>query len=78
MLVLSSVIALSYYNCCTDGSNSPGNYGYTLVKNFVFRKDGSSFKNVSNMTIKTEYDYEYIYITSKKFITNSMLFTTLV
>jgi hypothetical protein len=23
--------ASHYYNCCTDGSTSPGNYGYALV-----------------------------------------------
>jgi hypothetical protein len=28
MLVLSSTIALRYYNYCTDSSISPGNYGY--------------------------------------------------
>jgi hypothetical protein len=28
MLVLSSIIASHYYNCCADGSTSPGNYGY--------------------------------------------------
>jgi hypothetical protein len=26
ILVLSSTIALRYYNCCTDGNTSPGNY----------------------------------------------------
>jgi hypothetical protein len=31
MLVLSSTVASLYYNCCTDGSTSPGNYGYPLV-----------------------------------------------
>jgi hypothetical protein len=31
MLVLSSTVASRYYNCCTDGSTSPGNYGYPLV-----------------------------------------------
>jgi hypothetical protein len=30
MLILSSTIALRYYNCCTDGSTSHGNYGYPL------------------------------------------------
>jgi hypothetical protein len=27
MLVLSSTVASRYYNCCTDSSTSPGNYG---------------------------------------------------
>jgi hypothetical protein len=31
MLVLSSAVASRYYNCCTDGSTSPGNYGYYFV-----------------------------------------------
>jgi hypothetical protein len=31
MLVLPSTVALRYYNCCTDGSTSPGNYGYHLI-----------------------------------------------
>jgi hypothetical protein len=30
MLVLSSNVASRYCNCCTDGSTSPGNYGYHL------------------------------------------------
>jgi hypothetical protein len=32
MLVLSSTIASHYYNCCTDGSTSPGNHGHHLVQ----------------------------------------------
>jgi hypothetical protein len=28
MLVLSSTVAVRYYNCCTDGNTSPGNYGF--------------------------------------------------
>jgi hypothetical protein len=28
MLVLSSIVALRCYNCCTDGNTSPGNYEY--------------------------------------------------
>jgi hypothetical protein len=31
MLVLSSTVASRYYNCCTDGSTSPGNYGYSIM-----------------------------------------------
>jgi hypothetical protein len=31
MLVLSSTILSPCYDCCTDGSTSPGNYGYHLV-----------------------------------------------
>jgi hypothetical protein len=31
MLVLLSAVVSHYYNCCTDGSTSPGNYGYRLV-----------------------------------------------
>jgi hypothetical protein len=31
VLVLSSTFALRCYNCCTDKSTSPGNYGYHLV-----------------------------------------------
>jgi hypothetical protein len=31
MLVLSYIVASHYYNCCTDGSTSPGNYGYPLL-----------------------------------------------
>jgi hypothetical protein len=31
MLILSSTVASRYYNCCTDGSFSPGNYGYPIV-----------------------------------------------
>jgi hypothetical protein len=34
MLVLSFVAAWRYYNCCADGSTSPGNYGsgwYSLL-----------------------------------------------
>jgi hypothetical protein len=30
MLVLSSTVVSRYYNCCADGSISPGNYGYLL------------------------------------------------
>jgi hypothetical protein len=29
-LVLSPTVASRYYNCCTAGSTSPGNYGYSL------------------------------------------------
>jgi hypothetical protein len=31
MLVLSSTVASRYFNCYTDGSTHPGNYGYHLV-----------------------------------------------
>jgi hypothetical protein len=31
MLVLSSAIASCYCKYCTDGSTSPGNYGYPIV-----------------------------------------------
>jgi hypothetical protein len=31
VLVLSSTVTSCYYNCCTDGSTSPGNYGYPLI-----------------------------------------------
>jgi hypothetical protein len=31
MLVQTSTVASRYYNCCTDGSNSPGNYGYIII-----------------------------------------------
>jgi hypothetical protein len=31
MLELSFTVTSRYYYCCTDGSVSPGNYGYTLV-----------------------------------------------
>jgi uncharacterized membrane protein len=31
MLVLTSTVASRYYNCCTDGSTSPGNYECPLV-----------------------------------------------
>jgi hypothetical protein len=31
LLVLSSIVASCYYNCCTNGSTSPGSYGYPLV-----------------------------------------------
>jgi hypothetical protein len=31
MLTPSSAIASRYYNCCTDGSTSPGNHGCPLV-----------------------------------------------
>jgi hypothetical protein len=31
MLVLLSTVALCYYNCCTDGRPSPGNYGYPIT-----------------------------------------------
>jgi hypothetical protein len=31
MLVISSIVSLCYYNCCTDGSTSPGNYGCLFV-----------------------------------------------
>jgi hypothetical protein len=31
MLLLSFTVALRYYNCCTDGSTSPRNYGYLFV-----------------------------------------------
>jgi hypothetical protein len=34
MLAISSTFALRYYNYCTDGSTSPGNYGYPFFKNF--------------------------------------------
>jgi hypothetical protein len=30
MLVLSRTVASRYYNCCTDGSTSPGNYWISL------------------------------------------------
>jgi hypothetical protein len=32
MLILSSTVELHYYNCCTDGSTSTGNYGYPLAE----------------------------------------------
>jgi hypothetical protein len=32
MLILPSTVASHYYNCCTDDSTSPGNYGYHLVQ----------------------------------------------
>jgi hypothetical protein len=28
--------ASRYYNCCTDGSTSPGNYGYPLVFSSIY------------------------------------------
>jgi hypothetical protein len=31
MLVLPSNVASCYYNCCTDGSTSPRNYGHHLI-----------------------------------------------
>jgi hypothetical protein len=31
MLVLSFTVASHYYNCYTDGSTNPGNYGYAIV-----------------------------------------------
>jgi hypothetical protein len=31
MLVPSFSIASRYYNCCTDGSTGPGNYGYLYL-----------------------------------------------
>jgi hypothetical protein len=31
MLVLTSIVAWRYYNCCTDSSTNPGNYGYTRI-----------------------------------------------
>jgi hypothetical protein len=34
MLVVIYTVASCYYNCCTDGSTSPGNYGYFLVWSF--------------------------------------------
>jgi hypothetical protein len=30
MLVLSSIIASRYYNCCADSDTSPWNYGFPL------------------------------------------------
>jgi hypothetical protein len=35
MLILSPTIASCYYNCCTDGSTSLGNYGYPLIHFFL-------------------------------------------
>jgi hypothetical protein len=35
VLVPSPTIAACYYNCCTGGSTSPGNYGYRLVYLFA-------------------------------------------
>jgi hypothetical protein len=35
MIGLLSTVVSRCYKCCTDGSNSPGNYGYHLV---CFRK----------------------------------------
>jgi hypothetical protein len=32
MLALSTTVASRYYNCCTDGSTSLGNYGKTVPK----------------------------------------------
>jgi hypothetical protein len=36
MLVLSYTVASLYYNCCTDGSTNPGNFGYSLVNFTLF------------------------------------------
>jgi hypothetical protein len=46
MLVLSSAIASRYYDCCTDGSSSPGNYhihsyiNMTDILRFLWRLHG--------------------------------------
>jgi hypothetical protein len=29
-LLLPSAVSSRYYNCCRDGSTSPGNYGYDV------------------------------------------------
>jgi hypothetical protein len=31
MSILSSTVASNYYNCCTDSSTKPENYGYILI-----------------------------------------------
>jgi hypothetical protein len=31
MLVLGSIVASRYCKCCSDGSTSPGNYGYPFI-----------------------------------------------
>jgi hypothetical protein len=42
LLVLSSTVASRYYYCCTDGSTSPGKYGYPLVLSNVMLHSWSS------------------------------------
>jgi hypothetical protein len=39
MIVLSSTVATRYYNCYTDASSSPGNYGFPLVYNVEYSDD---------------------------------------
>jgi hypothetical protein len=34
-LVLWTIVASHYYNCCTDGSTSPGNCGYSLLYTII-------------------------------------------
>jgi hypothetical protein len=34
-VLLSSTVLSRYYNCCTDDSTSPGNYGYPSYINFL-------------------------------------------
>jgi hypothetical protein len=39
MLVLSSTVASYYYNCCTDSTTSPENYGYRLISESEIERD---------------------------------------
>jgi hypothetical protein len=45
MLVLSSTVASRYYNWCTDGSTSPGNYGYPVVRTCTHTRPAISIAN---------------------------------
>jgi hypothetical protein len=44
MLVIASIIASRYYNGCTDGRTSPGNYGYPLADTKSSIQQGTIYK----------------------------------
>jgi hypothetical protein len=57
MLVLSSTVVSCYYNCCTDGSTSPINYGYPSYMHAV-----SNSYVIRGLNI-----HHVIFITSEKY-----------
>jgi hypothetical protein len=57
MLVLSSIVALRYYKCCTDGSTSAGNYGWHLT---IYRSShlcGLIFRCRRNLCMKITFEF---------------------
>jgi hypothetical protein len=47
MLVLSITVASHYYNCCRDGSTSPGNHGYPLIA--LLYRNSDLYSSVTNI-----------------------------